>query len=387
MFLSDINKDSISTLNSLLEIIQEKNMKDIYNRNCLFYLFIDFCGDPKKEKDPYEILDYCIKNKLFNLDINEKDIFDKNLLFYAIQSGFILSVKILISNGVILDDYIDSNDNNIYFNALIANEEIFCVLCKIKKITNFDFYQRINIFQSNYECFIENAKEFKKEQKKYKDNNIIKLNNEHNELNMYDFFHNPELILEEVYGDENEDNRISKINNYIMKVNRMKDKSNNIKKKFDTEFTIFDLLNEEQKNIINKYINDNLNLIFENPLKPFSLKMNNKSLNNIKLVIKNPEYFIQIIKANKKIIYSDTMFKYLMKNNKKDIFEKIKSVINKIDLCKINLDLNNNKDLINRFNKLLDENKNIEIFLKLKNKENQTIFHILSLFPEQITNH
>ena len=66
MFLSDINKDSISTLNSLLEIIQEKNMKDIYNRNCLFYLFIDFCGDPKKEKDPYEILDYCIKNKLFN---------------------------------------------------------------------------------------------------------------------------------------------------------------------------------------------------------------------------------------------------------------------------------------------------------------------------------
>ena len=51
---------------------------------------------------------------------------------------------------------------------------------------------------------------------------------------MYDFFHNPELILEEVYGDENEDNRISKINNYIMKVNRMKDKSNNIKKKFDT---------------------------------------------------------------------------------------------------------------------------------------------------------
>ena len=114
--------------------------------------------------------------------------------------------------------------------------------------------------------------------------------------------------------------------------------------------------------------------------------MNNKSLNNIKLVIKNPEYFIQIIKANKKIIYSDTMFKYLMKNNKKDIFEKIKSVINKIDLCKINLDLNNNKDLINRFNKLLDENKNIEIFLKLKNKENQTIFHIfhiLSLFPEQ----
>ena len=386
MFISNIYKDLISTLNLLLKIITEKNKKDIYNRNCLFYLFIDFYGDPKKENDPYEILDYCLKNKLFKFDINEKDIFDKNLIFYAVQSGFILSVKILISNGAILDDYFDTNDNNIYSNALISNGELFFILCMIKKITNFDLYQRINIFQSNYDCFIENAKEFKKEQKNCQENNIIKLNNEHNELNMYDFFHNPELILEKVYNDdedEDEDNRISKIYNYRMKVNSMKDRFKNIKIKFDTEFTVFDLLTEEQKNIINKFIQDNLNLNFENPMKPFALKINDKSLNNIKLIIKNPEHFIQIIKANKKVIYSDSIFKYLMKNNKKDIFEKIKLVVNKIDLCKINLDLNKNKDLINVLNILLDENKNIEIFLKLKNKENQTIFHILSVIPEQ----
>jgi len=368
MSLSDINKDYINTINILMNIITEKNKKDIFNRNCLFYLFIDFCGDPKKNKDRFEILDYCLKQKLFNISINEKDIFGKNLLFYATECGFINSVKILISNGATFDEYLEDNENNIYINALISNEKLFFYFYDIKKV-NLDLYKKINIFQSNYYSFIEN-----KDDIKYEKNNKFESYNSNQILNMYDFFHEPELIIQEGYYPDNKEIE------YPNKINKEDIKNEYIEENQESEFTAFNLLNEGQKHAINKFIQNNLNLNFENQSKTFSLNFCDKNLKDIKLIIENPEYFIQIIKVNKKIIFSDSIIKYAISHDKKGIIEKLKLDMNKIDICKLYLELNKKENLINFLNNIADEKA--DILVKLKNKENQTIFHVLSLLIE-----
>ena len=55
MFMTDINENYSTSINKLVNLVVEKNKKDIFKRNCLFYLHIDFCGDTKKNKDPFEI--------------------------------------------------------------------------------------------------------------------------------------------------------------------------------------------------------------------------------------------------------------------------------------------------------------------------------------------
>ena len=54
--------------------------------------------------------------------------------------------------------------------------------------------------------------------------------------------------------------------------------------------------------------------------------------------------------------------------------------MNKIDICKLYLELNKKENLINFLNNIADEKA--DILVKLKNKENQTIFHVLSLLIE-----
>ena len=380
MSLSDFNKDYVASLNLLMDIITEKNKKDIFNRNCLFYLFIDFCGDSKKNNDPFEILDYCLKQKLVKISINKKDIFGKNLLFYATESGFIESVKILISNGANLDKQMDDYGNNIYTNAIISNEKLFFYLYKLKKI-NLDLYKNMNIFQSNYDTFIENKKKTKNNVNNNINNNN-KLQNQYEILNMYDFFHEPKLIL--TYGYKQDNNEIEEYNN-INKINIIESTNDNIEEKKDIEFTAFDLLNEEQKNIINKFIQDKLNLNFENQSTTFSLKYTDKNLIDIKLILENPKYFIQTIKTNKKIIFSDTIIKYAISHDKEKNIEELKLDLNKIDLCKLYLELKKKENLIYFLNQQIDKEENMDIFYKLKNKENQTIFHILALLSEQNT--
>ena len=122
MFMKDINENYSTSINKLVNLVVEKNKKDIFKRNCLFYLHIDFCGDTKKNKDPFEILEYCLKNKFFNISLNDIDVFGNNLLIYATRCGFIESVEILVFYGAVLDDSKDNEGNNIYSIALMTNE-------------------------------------------------------------------------------------------------------------------------------------------------------------------------------------------------------------------------------------------------------------------------
>ena len=134
MFMTDINENYSTSINNLMKLVVEKNKNDIFERNCLFYLFIDFCGDPKKNKDPFEILEYCLKNKFFKISLNDKDVLGNNLLIYATRCGFIKSVEILLFYGSVLDDSKDNEGNNIYSIALMTNENLFFYLYNIKKL-------------------------------------------------------------------------------------------------------------------------------------------------------------------------------------------------------------------------------------------------------------
>ena len=56
-------------------------LKDKYERNFVFYLFLDH-NNKRKKSDPIQLLIYIFEKYKFN-NLNEKDIFENNLLFYA----------------------------------------------------------------------------------------------------------------------------------------------------------------------------------------------------------------------------------------------------------------------------------------------------------------
>ena len=238
MFMTNINENYFITINKLMKLVVEKNKRDIFKRNCLFYLFIDFCGDQKKNKDPFEILEYCLKNKFFNISLNDKDILGNNLIIYATRCGFIKSVEILLFYGAVLDDSKDNEGNNIYSIALMTNENLFFYLYNIRK-ANLDINQKINVFNSNLDSFLENQKESSNK----KINNINNSEQNSQILNMYDFFHDPELILVEGYNIEN---NIVNEKNYKTNIKEIdiENKNFNNKDKNDMGFTLFDLLNQ-----------------------------------------------------------------------------------------------------------------------------------------------
>ena len=142
---------------------------------------------------------------------------------------------------------------------------------------------------------------------------------------MYDFFHDPELILVEGYNMEN---NIMNEKYYELNIKEKENKNFNNKDKNDMGFTLFDLLNQEQKNIICNYIKDNFNLTFENILKKISLKIDD--LINLEYILKNPKNFINILNTHKKCIFSDNIFKYYIKYDKKEFNTKIFTNVNKI---------------------------------------------------------
>ena len=88
-------------------------LKDQFDRNFLFYLFLDQ-NDNSKVNDPIQQLMCIFKKYKFN-NLNDKDIFGNNLLFYMVQSRASLCVDYLLNNGVILSNEQNNNDNSIFY--------------------------------------------------------------------------------------------------------------------------------------------------------------------------------------------------------------------------------------------------------------------------------
>ena len=100
------------------------SLKDQYDRNCLFYLFLDE-DDKKKMIDPAQQLTLIFDNCKFN-NLNDKDIFGNNLIFYAVQSNATKSIDILLNNGLILPFEQANNENSIFSICLLnKNFQLF----------------------------------------------------------------------------------------------------------------------------------------------------------------------------------------------------------------------------------------------------------------------
>jgi len=360
----------IKTLNFIINLIAYQNKKDIFNRNCLFYLFIDFSGDSKKVEDPYKILEFCLENKLFQISINEKDIFGNSLINYSLKGGFKESMNILLKYGAILDYSINDEGNNIFSISLMANDDIFLHLYNMNKIPNI-LEQKVFVMCQNFNFFLNSMKEKIVEVDDNENKNNLK-------LSMYDFFHNPELILDASYSIEQK-----KINKHVKEIDFEKIENYLIPSNNESHFSLLNLLDEKQKKAINNYYNENFNYKFENPLKKASTKIDNKNILNIIEILKYPKKYIELVKSKIKCIFSGNIEQYLINNKKVEILMKLNenSKINEISKCKIYLELNDTRNLVINLEKII--NKNNEDTLKaLRNDDGQNIFHILGMIVQ-----
>ena len=351
------------TLNFVMNLVADSNMNDIYNRNCLFYLFIDFCGDPKKKEDPYMILEYCLKNNIFHVSIDEKDIFGNSLLTYSIKGCFMESMKVLLKYGASLDNTLNKEGNDIFSTAIMANDDIFFHLYNIKRIPNI-LDNKIFLMSKNYDFFLNSKLE--------NNNDGIGTNTK---LSMKEFFQKPNLILNKSSGIEKKNKNKNKKKEAIEKM-----KSDIIPSYDENHFTLLNLLNEQQMKIINNYYNENYNFKFENPLKITTIKIDDKNIYNIIEILRYPNEFIKLIESKKKCIFSGNFDQYLIYKKKAYMIPKLKEnpFKDEISKCKFYLETNDVKNFILELSKIIniDDEKKI---LDLKNDEGQNIFHILAM--------
>ena len=373
MFNSNSFNDFKNTLGILIKMVKDCNLKDIYNRNCIFYLFIDCYGDSKQIEDPYKQLELCLGINLFKIDINENDIFGNNLVFYVIKGGFIESLKFLIKYGAYLEKpAINNTRNSIYSTSIMVNDKIFVYLYNLQKVSNIIEQKCYKIYE-NYEIF-ENSK---------KKNTINNNNNEFNiGLNMYDFFHNPELIIDNGYEIGIGNKIIFKNESEI--INTQEEKENEHSPNIcENIFTLLNLLSKENLNIINNFIKKNLYFEFENPTKSIKMKLNNRSIANMKEIIQNPNKFINIILNQSQIVIANNLNEYCIsyKNSTIDNIlnpKEEKQEINQIKKCKKLIEMKDFKKLIVLLKEIITKNKDKKLF-EINDKDESNIFHILAI--------
>ena len=120
IFLSDdIHTNVFSQLFSFIfdNLKIDFSLKDEYNRTFLFYLFLDQ-NDNIKITDPIQNL-MCISQKYKFNNLNDKDIFGNNLIFYAVQSIASRCIDFLLNNGIIL------YNNILILNLTLSNAILF----------------------------------------------------------------------------------------------------------------------------------------------------------------------------------------------------------------------------------------------------------------------
>ena len=370
MFYSNSYDNYLKTFNFILNLIEDYNKTDIFQRHSLFYFFIDYCGDVKKTEDPYKILEYCLNSKHFKIDLNENDIFGNNLLFYAVKSGHKESIKLLIKYGAKLNNNINNEGNSIYSTALMVDEQIFLDLYDLQKdktILEHKVYEMFN----NYDYFTKLKNKKKEDLNNNKNNNIMN-------LNMYHFFNEPDIILCEGFNNINNNNIKYEKNNNIIE----NDAQSMIIEKDNFSEVYQNLLNEKNINIINNYINDNLNFKFEFPLKKMSIKINDRNIIDIIDILQRPDIFLNEIKFQEKSIISVNFYSYCLKFRKNIVLTKLFDIkkSNKISLCIDFLEINNYDKLISTLNQMIDEYKdNNEQLLNIKNEEERNIIYILAM--------
>ena len=345
-------KDIILLLNNLNI---DSSLKDQFERNYLFYFFIDE-NEKIKQIDPIKKLELCLQIYKNN-NLNDIDIFGHNLLSYAVQSKAINCIYFLINSGINLNNLVKNNENSIYSSALLIGElNLFVYFYgKIKdpNIFNNKIYEPFEIKNNNSDLMLKEEKFEKGE-------------------TLYDFLNKENKRILAI--NKKLDNNIS--NNNLFQISKK-----NIRK----EFNYFNFLYDDILKILDEYSKD---IIINYDIKTNNINNNIKIDINIDLILNNlkniinknyNDYINERINSQKNII-SENLFRYCLSKNYEDICKyMINEKYNIISICYDLMAFHKYNDLNDCIKKILSENNNDQNKLvNLKNDKSQTIYHILA---------
>ena len=334
----------------LFDLSVDLNKKDIFERNALFYLFIND-NEKIKNIDPYLKLEFCLEI-INNTDLNNIDIYGNSLIFYAVQAKAYNSIKLLVKNNISLD-IINKEGNTIYSIAAILGD--------------FDLFKFLYQIHNNNNIFLQKVYSSKQvERFKVKENNIKPIIDLYKKMNVP--ISNKIIVKDKIIKEIEEKNL--KNNQYSnIKISRPKFKSN-----------YMDLYNDEMKKLLYE---TNEKIKVKNIDEEYKFNIEQKDFIEIKNnFYKDLTQLINDINKEKSIILGDSLF-YYCKSKKNE------------NIC--NFIINNNYHLISICNDLLSLKEEDEFnyyihqmsyekdLLNYKNEENITVFHILSKIQNDLS--
>ena len=293
----------------------EYSLKDQFDRNFLFYLFLDQ-NDNAKIIDPIQQLKLIFEKYKFN-DLNDKDIFGNNLIFYVVQSKASRCFDLLLNNGIILSSEQSNNENSI-FSISLLNKDIQLFTNLYNEFGNPDV-----ISHKVYEPYNKISYHLEK----------IDLEKSKNGETLYDFLNKNEFDKDNVETND----KLLKKNIKKNKLNNFNNYNNNI---------IF------SNNFINNMINNNINNFNNNLINNMNYNNNNINFSNnfINNMINNNNNF-----NNYNNINNNNNFNYY--NN---INNNLNQNLSPVNNSKGNQPLSN--DQINKISQINSQNKNFNYF-------------------------
>ena len=416
-FSDDININIFKELFSFIDKLKiEYLLKDKYERNFLFYLFLDQ-NNKNKIIDPIQQLMFIFKKYKF-INLNEKDIFGNNLLYYAVKSKSSKCVDFLLDNGITITNEQNDNENSIFS------------ICLFKKDINLFYY----LYDKIKDPRIFSHKIYKsyklKDSIEYEDADLdLDIDDKKGEtlydfLNKYNFdeinmnkninYTNNKLINNNFYNTNNNNilnaknywnNNINNYNNYNTK--NTNNYNNNLNSPNYTTNNQF--LNPGTNNYINNnksqdfnffnFLDDDVLIFLDYYTKGIviAININNNILNineNIDLqgdhivsdFNKNIDDYINNRKNSKRKIISENLIRFSLSNNFEDIIRfSFNENYNLITICNELIFFKRYKDANDCFLRILSQNNNDQTkLLNLIDEKGQTIYHLLPLIQNNL---
>ena len=175
------------------------SQKDIFNRNPLFYLFINDSNNIKKE-DPISALSFLLENyyekNKKKFDIDSVDILGNPLIFYAVRAEATFCISSLLNYGAKINNIKNNENNSIFSYALISNSSSLPEL--YSKVNNIKIFED-KIYKIKDDDTINKAiKEAEEKLKSDKKNDNKKIINNKNEI---------KFCVEEIFKNFNDNEK------------------------------------------------------------------------------------------------------------------------------------------------------------------------------------
>ena len=355
-------------INQFIKIEIDIKKKDIYQRNGLFYFFIDE-NEKIKEKDPFTKLEYCLKNTSFGSDnLDDADIYGNSLIFYAIQARAFKSIKLLFDFGVSLD-LKNKDGNTIYTTAVILGDlDLFKYLYNLTNTIKF----KNNDEKDNDSIFL---------QKVFSSNQIISFQKKEKKIVkiLLDFYKKMKEPLPDIPIFREELEKTVEENCMFIKDINDSNKTNK-KSVFKSNYT--SLLDEKMISILDRITkskqiktenNNNKKEFTINELNYYKIIQKFLNIKDEPIIEKNEE---------KSALLAENLYQYC-KSKKYENF--CRFMINeKYPLASICNDLALLKDE-NEFNYYLNQALSESELSNFKNEENLTIFHIIAKMKNNVS--